>query len=66
MPKLARLLLKERRMENTTFIMQPKTGSRTSASPAHRHEGKPFGLFDGVLLVGFMAAFLGLVVMLAK
>jgi hypothetical protein len=53
-------------MENTTFIMQPKTGSRTSASPAHRHEGKPFGLFDGVLLVGFMAAFLGLVVMLAK
>ena len=63
-PTLARLVLKEGRMEYTTFIMQQKGGGGTSAN--HRPEEKQFGLFDGVLLVGFLASFVGLVLFLAK
>jgi len=64
--ELAWLLLKVWRMENTSFILQQKGGARNATSSAHHPQEKQFGLFDGVLLVGFLASFVGLVLFLAK
>lgn len=50
-------------MANTTFIVQDKA---TTPSAAHPPEARHFRLIDGLLLIGFMAAFVGLVLLLAK
>ena len=54
-------------MANTTFIVQEKGGIRPAhPSSAHPPEAKPLSLVDGLLLIGLMAAFVGLVLLLAK
>ena len=54
-------------MANTTFIVQDKGGIRPATpSSAHQPEEKHSSLVDGLLLVGFLAAFVGLVLLLAK
>lgn len=54
-------------MANTTFIVQDKDGISPAAPAAdHPPEAKHFRLVDGLLLIGFMAAFVGLVLLLAK
>lgn len=64
---MAWLVLKCGHMANTTFIAQDKGGIRTvTPASSHAPEGKPFRLIDVLLLVGFLAAFVGLVLLLAK
>ena len=64
---MAWLVLEHGGMANTTFIAQNKGGIRPAApSSAHQPEEKHSSLVDGLLLVGFLAAFVGLVLLLAK
>jgi hypothetical protein len=51
---------------NTEFIVQQKNGvNQISFLPPHKAEAKPFGFLDATLVVAFMAAFVGLVFLLA-
>ena len=50
-------------MTNTEFIMRGKNGGNQPLfKPAQIH----FGLLDGALILGFLAAFMGLVFLLSK
>ena len=60
-------MLKLWRMANTTFIALDKDGTKPAApSLTHPPEAKHSSLVDGMLLVGFLVAFVGLVLLLAK
>jgi len=51
---------------NTEFIVQQKSGvNQISFLPPHKTEEKHFGFLDATLVVAFMAAFVGLVFLLA-
>ena len=63
MHTLARLMLKETCMTNTEFIVRGKNGSH---HPLFKTEKIHFGVVDGALVLGFLAAFVGLVFLLAK
>ncbi|HTB85296.1 MAG TPA: hypothetical protein VK742_16740 [Candidatus Sulfotelmatobacter sp.] len=54
-------------MTNTTFSVQQKSGvNQITMMPANKREETNFGLIDGALVLGFLAAFIGLVCLLAK
>ena len=54
-------------MTNTSFTVHEKSGvSQITLSPALKREKSHFGVIDGALIVGFLAAFVGLVFLLAK
>ena len=54
-------------MTNTNCIVHEKSGvSHITLSPCHRQEAAHFKLMDGALILGFLAAFVGLVFLLAK
>ena len=60
-------MLKQMRMTNTDFIVREKSGSsRFTFTPAHRVGASPLGALDAALVVGFMAAFVALILLLAK
>ncbi len=55
------------RMSNTTFSVQQKSGvNQITMMPGNKREETNFGLIDGALVLGFLAAFIGLVCLLAK
>jgi hypothetical protein len=55
------------RMTNTTFSVEQKSGvNQITMMPANKREETNFGLIDGALVLGFLAAFIGLVCLLAK
>ncbi|HEX7652228.1 MAG TPA: hypothetical protein VF607_01900 [Verrucomicrobiae bacterium] len=54
-------------MTNTSFTVQQKSGvNQISLAPTHKGTESHFGMIDGALVVGFLAAFVGLVCLLAK
>lgn len=54
-------------MTNTDFIVCEKSGvNHISLMPPLKAKQKRFGVVDGVLVVGFLAAFVGLVFLLSK
>ncbi len=54
-------------MPNTDCFIQKKSGiNQIVMLPAHPAERRHFGAWDAVLVMGFMAAFVGLVFLLAK
>jgi hypothetical protein len=54
-------------MANTEIIVHEKSGVRhISLSPMHRREVTHSKLVDGILIVGFLGAFVGLILILAK
>ncbi len=54
-------------MSNTTFTIREKSGgNHITLTPASKTEGSHFGVIDGALVLGFLAAFVGLVFLLAK
>ena len=54
-------------MTNTSFIVSEKSGvNQISLMPLHKAEQRRFGVIDGALGLGFLAAFLGLVFLLSK
>lgn len=54
-------------MTNTSFIVSEKSGvNHISFMPLHKAEQRRFGVIDSALVLGFMAAFLGLVFLLSK
>jgi hypothetical protein len=54
-------------MSNTTFSVQQKSGvNQITMMPGNKREETNFGLIDGALVLGFLAAFIGLVCLLAK
>lgn len=54
-------------MTNTEFILRGKNGDNHFAfAPTRKAESSSFGVMDGALILGFMAAFLGLIFLLAK
>jgi len=54
-------------MTNTQFIVHEKSGvSHITLSPAHGRGKARFKVVDGALALGFLAAFVGLVILLAK
>lgn len=60
-------MLKIRCMTNTDFIVQEKSGvSQISLMPSSKRSETRFGLLDAVLALGFLAAFVALVYLLAK
>ena len=56
-------MLNERCMTNTEFILREKN---VSHRPLLKPEDIHFGVVDGALVVAFLAAFVGLVLLLAK
>jgi len=56
-------MLKQKRMTNTEFITR---GKNNGNQPLFKGEGIHFGLVDGALILGFLAAFMGLVFLLSK
>ena len=56
-------MLNVRRMTNTEFIAR---GKHRDHDPLCKAEGIHFGVWDGALVVGFLAAFMGLVFLLSK
>lgn len=63
---LACRLLNLFRMTNTSFTVEQKGGvKQINMLPGHKEEAH-FGMIDGALVLGFMAAFIGLVCLLAK
>lgn len=56
-----------RHMTNTDFIVREKNVGDHFTLPSARQSGASlFGVLDGALVLGFMAAFLGLIFLLAK
>lgn len=54
-------------MTNTEFILREKSGvNHISLTPAFRAQETHFGVMDGALILGFMAAFISLVLLLAR
>ncbi|HEY5043555.1 MAG TPA: hypothetical protein VIK53_16310 [Verrucomicrobiae bacterium] len=54
-------------MTNTDFIVREKSGvNYITLAPSHRPEKTRFGVIDAALLLGFLAAFVGLVFLLSK
>ena len=50
-------------MTNTDFVVREKMGSQ---HPLFKREEVRFGFIEGALIFGFLAAFMGLVVVLSK
>ena len=50
-------------MTNTDFIVREKNGNH---HPLFKREGIRFGIVDGALILGFLAAFMALVFLLSK
>jgi hypothetical protein len=54
-------------MTNTSFTVQQKSGvNQINLLPANKEAESHFGMIDGALVLGFLAAFVGLVCLLAK
>jgi hypothetical protein len=54
-------------MANTEFIVHEKSGvQHITLSPMHRREVTHSKLVDGILVLGFLGAFVGLILLLAK
>ena len=54
-------------MTNTEFIVREKGGLKHfSLTPPGKYEELHFGVIDGALVLGFMAAFVGLIFLLAR
>ena len=54
-------------MTNTSFTVREKSGvHQIGLLPQNKREESHFGLIDGALVLGFLAAFVGLVCLLAK
>jgi hypothetical protein len=48
-------------------MVHEKSGvNHITLTPSHKSEQTRFGVIDGALLLGFLAAFVGLIVLLAK
>ena len=57
----------QRCMTNTEFIRREKNGDHHFAfAPSRKVGSSRFGALDTALVVGFMAAFVGLIFLLAK
>ena len=56
-------MLKVKRMTNTEFIIREKN---VRQHPLLKPDDIHFGVVDGALILGFLAAFMGLVFLLAK
>lgn len=54
-------------MTNTSFTVQHKSGvNQINLLPSNKQAESHFGMIDGALVLGFLAAFVGLVCMLAR
>lgn len=54
-------------MSDTNCIVHKKCGiNHITLAPAHKYQASRFGVIDGALLLGFVAVFVGLVVLLAQ
>jgi len=54
-------------MTNTEFIVHEKSGvNHITLTPSHKSGKTHFGVIDGALLLGFLAAFVRLVFLLSK
>jgi len=54
-------------MPNTEFIVREKSGvNHITFTPSFKTEEMRFGVIDGALILGFAAAFIGLVFLLAR
>ena len=60
---LARLMLRVNRMTNTDFIMREKSGD---GNPLFKATQLRLRLVDGAIILGLMAAFVGMVLLLSK
>ena len=54
-------------MTNTTFVVHKKSGvNHITFTPSHKSEQSHFGVIDGALVLGFMVAFVGMVILLVR